>query len=371
MKPVIVLSGVNLVDMGPLAVYRDALASLAETHAGNCQIIALVHKAELFDVPGVTFHEFPRIKSSWVRRLKFEYLDCHAISKRLAPDLWLAMHDITPRVAARVRAVYCHNPAAFYPFNLREAQLDPTFGLFNLFYRFLYRIGIQTNDFVIVQQEWMRSELRGRYRLRNVVVAHPSVPISDLAFAAPLPRASKAAFSFFYPAFPRTFKNFEQILRAGRKLDKTGARSAELWLTIDGSENRYAAQLRHEFSSLTNVRWLGLLPRAKVIDLYHEADCLLFPSRLETWGMPITEFKVTGKPILAIDLPYAHETIGTYPAAAFFPSGDDTAVATLMQRAADGKEVFSPVEQPTPQEPFSRNWSELWDLLLQTIVPQK
>jgi len=29
-------------------------------------------------------------------------------------------------------------------------------------------------------------------------------------------------------------------------------------------------------------------------------------------GMPITEFKATGKPILAADLPYAHETIGEY-----------------------------------------------------------
>ena len=101
--------------------------------------------------------EYPEIKSSWWKRLRFEYNDCLAISKQINPRLWLAMHDITPRVRADIRAVYCHNPAPFYPFSLKEALLDWKFGFFTVLYRFLYGINIKANNFVVVQQDWLRN----------------------------------------------------------------------------------------------------------------------------------------------------------------------------------------------------------------------
>ena len=64
------------------------------------------------------------------------------------------------------------------------------------------------------------------------------------------------------------------------------------------------------------------MPRDRILLRYAKADCLLFPSKLETWGIPISEFQQTGKPMLVIDLPYAHETVGSYHAVSFFPPGD-------------------------------------------------
>jgi hypothetical protein len=157
LKPAIVLSAVNFTAMGPLSVFKDALASLAATHADRYDIIAVVHRKTLFDTPGVTFMEYPEVKSSWLKRLRFEYYDCRAISKKIKPHLWLSMHDITPNVQADIRAVYCHNPSPFYPFRFKEALRDWKFGLSTLFYRFLYAINVHSNDFVIVQQDWMRS----------------------------------------------------------------------------------------------------------------------------------------------------------------------------------------------------------------------
>ena len=98
--------------------------------------------------------------------------------------------------------------------------------------------------------------------------------------------------------------------------------------------------------------------------LYEEADCLMFPSKLETWGMPITEFKGTGKPILAADMPYAHETVGEYARAAFFATGDDATLSSMMKEAASGVEIFAPQSAQPIVEPFSRNWGELWRILL-------
>jgi glycosyltransferase involved in cell wall biosynthesis len=133
---------------------------------------------------------------------------------------------------------------------------------------------------------------------------------------------------------------------------------------MDGTETPYAAKILREFSDLTTVKWLGLLPRTEVMRLYGEANCLIFPSKLETWGMPITEFKSTGKPILAADLPYAHETVGEYGKVAFFGIGDDAPLAAMMQQAASGREIFGRAEEMPIDKPFSRNWQELWSILL-------
>jgi glycosyltransferase involved in cell wall biosynthesis len=361
----IVLSGVNFTEMGPLAVFKEAIASLAAEYSDSYDIIVLVHRKSLFDTPNVTFMEYPQIKSSWFKRLYFEYYECRSISEKIRPHLWLAMHDMTPNVKAEIRAVYCHNPSPFYPFHINEALLDWKFGLFTLLYRFLYGINIKSNDFVVVQQDWMRSEFRSRYGIHKVVVAHPSVEHLSILTSDDSQTHPISPYKFFYPTFPRTFKNIEQILNASRALERAGFNGFEVWLTMNGIEAPYASKLRQDYSDLSTVRWLGLLPRTEVLRLYAAADCLLFPSKLETWGMPITEFKATGKPILAADLPYAHETVGEYGRAAFFDIKSDAALAVMMRQAAIGEPVFcSRIERPiTP--PFSRNWEELWKILLE------
>jgi len=365
LKPAIVLSAVNFTEMGPLSVFKDALASLAATHAGRYDIIAVVHRKTLFDISGITFMEYPEVKSSWLKRLRFEYYDCRAISRQIKPHLWLSMHDMTPNVQADIRAVYCHNPSPFYPFRLRDALRDWKFGLSTLFYRFLYAINIQSNDFVVVQQDWMRSKFRSLYGVKTVVVSHPS--IAQLAIA---PRENSqlhppSPYVFFYPAYPRIFKNIEQILKAARLLEQRGIGGFEIWLTIDGSEKKTVAPaLRSGYADLVSVRWLGILPRAEVLRRYTEADCLLFPSKLETWGMPITEFKATGKPVLVADLPYAHETVGDYGKAAFFDTENVEELAEFMRKAILEEPVFQPSEQEHIAPPFSHNWEELWKILL-------
>lgn len=349
--------------MGPLAVFQDALESLAAHYGDQYEIIALVHRRKLFDVANVTYLEFPEIKTSWLKRLVFEFFSSKKISEMLQPKLWLSMDNVTPRTVAKVQAVYCHNPSPFYKFRLHDILLDWKFGLFTLFFRYLYAINIKRNKYVIVQQNWIRREFLQLYHLDNVIVAQPTINLARIAQPATVRRAGEP-YRFFYPAFPRTFKNMEIILQAASLLEKQGFCQFELWLTFTGAVNRYASKISAQYSHVKSVRWLGLLPRAKVFALYEEADCLLFPSKLETWGLPITEFKATGKPILAADLSYAHETVGNYEQVAFFDPEDAEALARTMMSAASGGDVFSTVQADAIAPPSSKNWAELWSMIL-------
>jgi glycosyltransferase involved in cell wall biosynthesis len=363
-KPRIVLSGVNFVEGGPLSVFKDALRELADHYAGRYEIVALVHGRNLFDIQNVTYIEFPQVKSSWFRRLHFEYWSLRDLSRRLRPYLWLSMHDMTPNVTADVRAVYCHNPSPFYRLELGEALTDWKFSLFTFFYRYLYAINLGQNDLIIVQQEWLRGEFRRRYRTENIVVAHPRIPSLVIPPHDEDEEIKTRTVRFLYPTYPRSFKNVELLLQAARILEQGGINGFEIWLTIDGSENRYAAKLRSEYGRLRAVSWLGIMPRDRILLLYAKADCLLFPSKLETWGMPISEFQQTGKPMLVIDLPYAHETVGAYPSVRFFPPGNPQALADDMKSFVDGRLAFSQTSAPSIATPFAADWTALFHILL-------
>ncbi len=368
MKPRIVISGVNLVDLGPLAIFREALSSLVMSCGDRYEVIALVQRKAALGVVGVTYLEFPNVKGSWLKRLQFEYFQSLEISRSIRPDLWIAMHDITPRVECRQQFVYCHNPSPFYQFSIRETLLDPKFGMFTLFYRFLYGIFLHRNAAVLVQQEWIRKEFEERYGVRNVVVAHPTLMEPKLP---ELNHSQTNPYRFFYPAFPRTFKNHELILSAVKLLEDRGLRDFEVLLTVDAESNRCGADLVRRYSTLRSVQWLGSLSQPQVYESYGESSCLLFPSKLETWGLPLTEFKATGKPILAADLPYAHETIGTYGAVEFFNIDDPSQLADLMAQAIKGTLQWRSVcANPIPQ-PFARDWLSLWELLVPEISAEE
>lgn len=361
-KKRIVVSGVNIISLGPLAVFKDALHSLAADFGHDYEIIALVHDRSLFDIPHIQFIDFPHIKSSWLSRIRFEYWTCRRLSRQLHAFLWFAMHDMSPFVTAQRQAVYCHNAVSVNEFRWNEIKHDYKLGAFTLFYRFLYGIHIKANRFVVVQQDWFRQHFQQHYGIQNVVVARPSVDKHSLP--PNVPRAPGQPYRFFYASYPRPFKGMGLILQSARDLWNSGVRDFQIGLTTDGTETRYARMLKQRFGDLPMVQWLGLLPRSEVLEHYAKADCLIFPSRLESWGMPITEFQATGKPIITVDLPYARETVGDYPAAAFFNLDRPAELTTLMQGAIAGQPVFHPATaQPVPA-PFARNWSELWRILL-------
>ena len=170
---------------------------------------------------------------------------------------------------------------------------------------------------------------------------------------------------FFFPSYPRFFKNFEVIGDAARILMSRGRKDFEVRITLDGTENRYARSLARKYADVSVLRFIGLQPRQRIYDLYHETDCLIFPSRLETWGLPLSEFKQFGKPILAADLPYARETIGRYDLARFFDPGNAAELALRMEELMDGRLGYDRCEGEVPLPPFARDWDELLDILVQ------
>ena len=368
-KKTIVLSGINLIEGGPLTIYEECLRCIEKYFLENYEIVALVHNRELFSEfdSRIKFIEFMDSKKSYLKRFYYEYFYFKRLSKKLKPYLWFSLHDMTPNVVADKRAVYCHNSIIFYDMKIKDMINEFKMFMFSRFYKYIYKINIKKNNFVVVQQDWIRKRFKKIFKIKNVVVAHPNVVIDDSNNNCKNTKIVKN--SFLYPSFPRIFKNFEVICKAVEILENKNIENFKVYLTIDGSENIYSKEIVEKYGCLKCIEFIGLQTRENLMKYYSKIETVIFPSKLETWGLPISEAKAFGKNIILADLEYAHETLGTYEKVMFFGPDNAEKLAEKMEMLINDDENMKNIEfdgnfEKNIEKPFCKNWKELFDILL-------
>lgn len=364
----IVVSAVNLRKGGTLTILRNCLEFLSGlVRTNEYKVVALVHKKNLAEYPGIEYIEIPWTTKSWLLRLWCEYVTMYRISKQLSPVyLWLSLHDTTPNVRAERQAVYCHNPFPFYPWRWKELFLNYRIVCFAWFSRYIYQINLHRNFRVLVQQQWIRQRFVQMFHLsgEQIIVTLPamSVPILHVDKEEGI----SSIYTFLYPSYGDIHKNFELLCRATALLEKEiGKGRFKVVLTISGNENKYTRWLYSQWGKVTSLNFAGFMDRKRLYFTYAEADCLVFPSKVETWGLPISEYADFGKPMLLADLPYAHETAAGSKQTAFFALEDVEALKEYMKRLVFRDNSFlSRIPKQDITSPKSSSWKELFDLLL-------
>lgn len=372
----IVVSAVNLNAGGTLTILRDCLSYLSElANQGEHRVIALVHAKELALYPHIEYVEMRWAKRSWVGRLWCEYVTMNKISKELSPVyLWLSLHDTTPNVKAEKRAVYCHNSFSFYKWRAREWMFTPKIVMFALFTKWIYRINIYNNDHVVVQQEWFKRAFINWFKLKesSIIVAPPSkgTPLVRSSYLSNTrigkEESDKSPFVFCYAGTANSHKNFECLCRAAVILrERLGDGQFEVHITVKGDENGYGRWLYRNWGECKEIQFRGFLTREELYDLYERTDCLVFPSKVETWGLPISEFSTYQKPMLLADLPYAHETASGCSNVSFFNPEDFAQLADKMYELIIGNHsILGVAPKINITSPVVYSWHELFEKLL-------
>ena len=367
-RKTIVISAVNLRKGGTLTILRDCLQYLSElVHEGKYRVVALVHKRELCDYDGIEYIEMPDIIKGWGKRLWCEYVTMKRISKELSPVyLWLSLHDTSPRVEAERQAVYCQTSFPFYKWSVRDFKMDFKIPLFAMFTKYAYRLNIRSNRYLIVQQNWLREGFSRMFGLEidRFIVAPP--PRKSVEVVAEM--IDKKVYTFFYASTPDCHKNFETLCEASRLLEEEiGQGKFKVVLTLSGKENKYSRWLYEKWGHLHSIDFSGFMSKEMLYGYYKAADCMVFPSKVETWGLPITEFLVVSgdKPMLLSNLPYAHETASGASKVSFFNPADPTELKNRMKELIQDNCVsLAPVLKRNVEEPKAYTWKALFEILL-------
>ncbi|HXG34264.1 MAG TPA: glycosyltransferase family 4 protein, partial [Bryobacteraceae bacterium] len=84
----------------------------------------------------------------------------------------------------------------------------------------------------------------------------------------------------------------------------------EYWLVGDGPERTELKQLAKKLHCADRVRFIGQVPRSRVLSLLSEIDILVHPSLREAFGLAVLEAMAAGRPVVCLDLGALPELVG-------------------------------------------------------------
>ena len=173
-------------------------------------------------------------------------------------------------------------------------------------------------------------------------------PIMECVSNLQKPReaSSTRAPRFAYIASGEPHKNHIRLIEAWSLLAKQGLKP-ELYITVDIAKwPRLNDLLLRKISEhgllITNY---GTLSHDRVLALYHDVDALIYPSTLESFGLPLVEANQARIPILAPELDYVRDLVS--PTQTFDPNSEisiSRAVKRFLSIGEGQQKIFSPAD---------------------------
>jgi glycosyltransferase involved in cell wall biosynthesis len=139
-------------------------------------------------------------------------------------------------------------------------------------------------------------------------------------------RDYKKKYDFIYVASGEHHKNHEKLIDAWKILAKHNI-FPSLALTL--SPNDEEKIFKQQDLSTVNIINLGHIPHSNILDAYHESGALIYPSKVESFGIPLIEAKDAGIPIIASELDYVRDLVD--PVETFDPCSS-TSIARAVMR---------------------------------------
>jgi glycosyltransferase involved in cell wall biosynthesis len=297
-----------------------------------------------------------RLGNKGWERLKWVRKQLQDKIKSVGADLLFSFANIASNNSCIPQIVFVQQPNAFFNEGI------PKHDFFNhLRMNFIRRQilhGARASRAVIVQTEAMHRrmlkyapELNGRIHVIPSGFRTPSLN--------PLIRPEKKASidkschpRLIYVSHPSEHKNHINLIKALPSITKFFP-NTQLLLTLEKSQPpnvRYATfvekitKTAKEFGIDNNLVWLGILTPDEVNYALSYSDLMVFPSLAESFGLGIVEAMATGCPVIASNLPYAHDVAGD--AASYFdplcPKDIARTVVTILsdrQRLAQMREM--------------------------------
>jgi len=170
------------------------------------------------------------------------------------------------------------------------------------------------------------------------------VPVSTLPYALPIDAPAQAAgrrWDFVYVADGEPHKNHRFLIEAWKLLAEQGVRPS-LALTLPSRNSELSLWVREQAQQYgLQIEDLGFLPHTEVLALYRRAGALVFPSRGESFGLPLFEARELGLPILASERDYVRDIC--QPAQAFDPDSPLSIARAIRRHLGLPEATVAPV----------------------------
>ncbi|MCR5651449.1 MAG: glycosyltransferase [Lachnospiraceae bacterium] len=302
---------------GALSILKDFYGFVRDHGSGGNEWIFVTGVRDILeDIPEKKIRVICRedVKASSKNRLMFDLFSGKGFVESLGPDVVFSLQNTLPRgLKCKKKILYIHQPLGYQ--NVRRFSLlkkeERHLAMYQYMYAPLVNSSVRHADLTIVQTAWMRDAVADKTGIKRERIKEipPEIPdISRFSTGAGFDRKS-----FFYPAGDILYKNHAVIEEAVRKLKDEGIKDLKVTFTKDQP-----------------------ISREEVCRKYFEST-LVFPSYIETFGLPLAESRQTGNPILAADTPFARQVLEGYEKAFFFDPFDPDRLKKLIKDVYEGR----------------------------------
>ncbi|HPH11961.1 MAG TPA: glycosyltransferase [Thermotogota bacterium] len=320
-KPIIIVNDVAASQGGALSILRQSLSELSENkEAEHFHWIVFVSNDLMKDY-NAEHIEIRKVNvKKWHKRIWWDTIGIkkYLNNSKIKPALAVSLMSVGFKYLKVPQMVYIHQSlpygdfSEFKRFEWKSKFYTRAIGIW-------MKWSISKNSIIIVQTEWMKEAVNKKL----------GIPIEQIQVIVPnveklyttTNSIKKAAFSnrLFYPAVPTvSYKNHELLVRILFDLKE---RTPKLFYRLkivftckpeDSKLTRFFAELAKKWKVDSQIDWVGYISVEQMKDEYENADIVLFPSKLETYGLPLIESASMGKQILVLDKPYAHDALNHY-----------------------------------------------------------
>ena len=293
------------------------------------EYIFVLSVCELKEQPHIKVLNFPWIKKSPLHRMYFDQVLAHKLVKKYHADKVLSLQNIELPHAGVPQMVYEHNALPFSEYKFRPQEAFRPWYSQQILGRMMKR-SIRRAEQVLVQTNWMKEEI---IRQCGIPADRVEVKFPPVEMLKTHPwKMDETCPTFFYPAGPPAYKNHRTFLKACELLKEQGMEDYRVIWTVTGEENEGMKKLKAEAEeNKLPIEFIGPVPRTQLFEQY-ASSVLVFPSYIETIGLPLLEARSVGAPILAADCLYARDGVGDYDRAEFFETFDSEALSRLMKQ---------------------------------------
>lgn len=308
---IIYAPAINSKSAGAHSILESFLNSLGDqTTVDSWQFVGHKDYHSLCAQHSVKFHELD-LNLQWLKRIAFDFylFKKTFLTKATPPSIILSMQNTTPVMRPQDQNLtYLHQAIPFLEEFHPPLLTQPKLFFIKHFYYFFINFGIKKNrSFFIVQSEW----------LKKIIAKRMDLPLEHIFIHRPMPTdislsdyGQNKNDSFFYPAIYQIYKNHLNLIK-GFCLAAAANSSSEycLELTLDNIRFKKLMTQVGNIPKNLHVKNCGVLTRQATLQKIINAKAIIFPSLLESYGMPIAEALFFKTPVIASNLPYAQELL--------------------------------------------------------------
>lgn len=287
----------------------------------------------LLEDDNIKIDVYSDVKKSYLNRLKFDYHYGKKLINKWHPDVIFSMQNTIFYSTDNIhQVVYMHQSIPFQ--NLKKFNILNTkerkLAIVQYFIGYFIKKSVKRANKVIVQTNWVKEAVIKKTKIdeEKIMAIFPDFNYQEIT------KTNKKYLNtseFFYPASNEIYKNHECIYNAVDILNKGNQYEFKVYLTVNGDSSE-------------RINNCGYINHDKVFENM-KTKVLIFPSYIETVGLPLLEAKLIGTIILASDTPFSHEILDDYENVYFFNPFNANELAILMKKCINKEIVLKPVSK--------------------------